>query len=85
MQQFAPSGDKTEGSAVPEGQEEQKHGYEEKLKKNYEDFMAIIEKEAKKEVPMPEKNGHSALASVLKTPIEKEMNRVKHVKCVEAI
>ena len=27
--------------------------YEEKLKKNYEDFMAIIDRESKKEIPMP--------------------------------
>jgi hypothetical protein len=27
--------------------------YEEKLKKNYDDFMAIIDKESKKEIPMP--------------------------------
>lgn len=38
--------------------EEQKEGtqltdYEERLKKNYEDFMAIVERESKKEIPMP--------------------------------
>jgi len=42
---------------VPEGQqqkEEQKlNPYEEKLKKSYEDFMAIIEKESKKEILLP--------------------------------
>jgi hypothetical protein len=34
---------------------------EEKMKKNYEDFMQIIEKESKKEVPLPKKhsNGNS--------------------------
>ena len=31
--------------------------YEEKLKKNYEDFMAIVEKESKKEIPMPPQKG----------------------------
>ena len=27
--------------------------YEERLKKNYEEFMNIIEKESKKELPLP--------------------------------
>jgi hypothetical protein len=27
--------------------------YEEKLKKNYEEFMAVVEKEAKREIMLP--------------------------------
>ena len=30
---------------------------EDKLKKQYEEFMQIIEKESKKEIPLPQKNG----------------------------
>jgi hypothetical protein len=59
--------------------------YEEKLKKNYEDFMAIIEKESKREIPLPEKNGNHLLKDLFKNPIEKEMNKVNHVKCIESI
>ena len=43
---------------------------EERLKKNYEDFMAIIEKESKKEIPLPHKNGHSLLRDLFKNQIE---------------
>lgn len=47
--------------------------------------MAIIEKESKKEIPLPQKNGHSLLKDLFKNPIEKEMNKVKYIKCVESI
>lgn len=47
--------------------------------------MAIIEKESKKEIPLPQKNGNSLLKDLFKNPIEKEMNKVKHIKCVESI
>jgi protein TIF31 len=75
---------------VPEGQhakEEAKlNPYEEKLKKSYEDFMAIIEKESKKEIILPQSAaGASVLKELFRNPIEKEMNKVKHVKCVESI
>jgi hypothetical protein len=59
--------------------------YEEKLKKNYEEFMAIIERESKKDIPMPVKNGHSLLRDLFKNPIETEMNKVQCLKCVESI
>ena len=59
--------------------------YEEKLKKNYEDFMAIVERESKKEIPFPQKNGVNLLRDLFKNPIEKEMNKVQHVRCVESI
>lgn len=55
------------------------------MKKSYEDFMAIIEKESKKEIPLPQKNGHSLLKDLFKNPIEKEMNKIDHIKCVESI
>ena len=45
-----------EDSAIVEGTQQEKkvlNPYEEKLKKSYEDFMAIIEKESKKEIPLP--------------------------------
>ena len=38
-------------------EEKKEESYEEKLKKNYEDFMAIVEKESKKEIPMPPQKG----------------------------
>ena len=48
---------KNEDAAAVEAQEEKKqptlNPYEEKLKKNYEDFMAIVEKESKKDIPFP--------------------------------
>lgn len=47
--------------------------------------MSIIEKESKREIPLPEKNGHHLLKDLFKNPIEKEMNKVQHVKCVENI
>jgi hypothetical protein len=50
--------------------------YEERLKKNYEDFMTIIDRESKKEIPLPIKNGHSLLRDLFKNPIENEMNKV---------
>ncbi len=44
-------------SGTTEEEEEAKQAepnqYEEKLKKNYEEFMAIVELESKKEIPMP--------------------------------
>lgn len=45
-------------AAAAEGEEENKdepvqQQYEDKLKKNYEEFMAIVERESKKEIPMP--------------------------------
>jgi hypothetical protein len=53
-------------SSIPKGEEgeESKSGeasstqnaYEEKLKKSYEDFMSIVERESKKEIPMPPNN-----------------------------
>jgi hypothetical protein len=68
--------------AVPEGTEEeeqkisQANEYEEKLKKNYEDFMAIIDKENKKEIPQPQKNDNSILRDLFKNPIEAELNKI---------
>ena len=55
---------------------------EDKLKKNYEDFQAIIEKDSKKEIPLPPKNGESLLKELFKNQIEKELNKVQHIKCV---
>jgi protein TIF31 len=55
------------------------------LKKNYEDFMAIIEKESKKEIPLPSNNGHSLLKDLFKNPVEAEMNKIQHIKCIESI
>ena len=43
-----------EETAKPEGAaEEGKSEYEERLKKSYEEFMSLVERESKKEVPMP--------------------------------
>lgn len=47
--------------------------------------MAIIDRESKKEIPMPVKNGHTILKDLFKNPIEIEMNKVNFVKCVESI
>jgi hypothetical protein len=55
--------------------------------------MAIVERESKKEIPMPPSNKSTGLQhqSLIKelfltTPsIESEMNKVQHVKCVESI
>ncbi len=47
--------------------------------------MNIIESESKKEIPMPQKNDTSILSNLFRNPIEKEMNKVKQVKCVEDI
>jgi len=47
--------------------------------------MAIIEKESKKEIPLPKSNDHSLLKDLFLNPVEKEMNKVKHIKCVESI
>ena len=47
--------------------------------------MAIIEKESQKEIPLPQKNGQHLLQDLFKNPIEKEMNKVQHIKCVESI
>jgi len=47
--------------------------------------MQIIEKESKKEIPLPQKNGNSLFKDLFKNPIEKEMNKVNYVKCVENI
>ena len=54
------------------------------MKKNYENFMAIIEKESKKEMPLPKKN-EQVLKELFRNPIEKEMNKVQKVKCVDTI
>ena len=42
-----------EETAKPEGVEEGKSEYEERLKKSYEEFMSLVERESKKEIPMP--------------------------------
>lgn len=41
-----------EGAATTQA-EEGKSEYEEKLKKSYEEFMSLVERESKKEIPMP--------------------------------
>lgn len=55
------------------------------MKKNYEDFIAIIERESKKEIPLPQKNGEHLISDIFKNQIEKEMNKIEHVKCIESI
>ena len=71
--------------------EEGKEGGDEKLKKNYEEFMAIVERESKKEIPMPPQKSAASNVSLIRelfesTPsIEQEMNKVQHIKCVESI
>ena len=82
-------------AAEIESSEEKKEGgsaqqlYEEKLKKNYEEFMAIVERESKKEIPMPPQKGgqQSLIKELFRTipSIEQEMNKVQHIKCVESI
>ena len=47
--------------------------------------MTIVEKESKKEIPFPQKNGVNLLRDLFKNPIEKEMNKVQHIKCVDSI
>ena len=59
--------------------------YEERLKKNYQDFMSIIERESKNEIPLPEKNGQHLLRDLSKNPIDREMNKVNHIKCLESL
>jgi len=36
------------------------------MRKEYEDFRATIEKESKKELPLPLKNGHNLLNDLFK-------------------
>jgi len=43
---------KDQEAAKTEG-EESKSEYEERLKKSYEEFMSLVERESKKEIPMP--------------------------------
>ena len=47
--------------------------------------MQLIEKESKKEIPQPKKDDSSLLNELFKNPIENEMNKVQHIKCVESI
>lgn len=48
--------------------------------------MAIVEKEAKKEIMLPQQaNVETPLKQLFRNPIEKEMNSVKQIKCVESI
>jgi hypothetical protein len=50
---------------------------DEKLKKNYEEFLQMIEKESKKEIPLPPKfTNASILKELQKNSIEQEMNKV---------
>lgn len=79
--------------AKVDGEEESKTAnnlYEDKLKKSYEEFMSIVERESKKEIPLPPQNNNRPSTLIkdlfLTTPsIEGEMNKVQHVKCVESI
>jgi protein TIF31 len=47
--------------------------------------MAIIDKESKKEMPLPQKSGQSPLQELFRNPISTEMNKVSHVKCLESL
>jgi hypothetical protein len=38
--------------------------------------MAIIEKESKKEIPLPHKNGQSILRDLFKNSLETDMNKI---------
>lgn len=55
------------------------------MKKNYEDFLSIIDKESKKEIPLPFKNGHNVLDELFKNSINKDMNKIQHLKCLESL
>ncbi len=55
------------------------------MKKNYEEFLKIIENESKKEIPLPHKNGNNLLNELFKSSIEAEMNKIQHVKCFDNI
>jgi protein TIF31 len=72
--------------------EEGKSEYEERLKKSYEEFMSLVERESKKEIPMPppkrQTEGPQLIRELFRqTPsIEAEMNKVQSgIKSVEAI
>lgn len=71
-----------EAAGKTEPAEESKSEYEEKLKKSYEEFMSLVERESKKEIPMPPPKKSAEGPSLLKelfreTPsIESEMNKV---------
>ena len=54
------------------------------MKKNYEEFMKIIEKEQAKEIDGLPKD-QNLLQGLFKNPIDKEMNKVQKIKCVEQI
>jgi len=56
------------------------------MKKNYEDFLKIIEQEQKKEIPLPKtKNGSTLLKDLFKSSMDSQINKIKHVKCVDSI
>jgi hypothetical protein len=83
--------EESEGAASTPA-EEGKSEYEERLKKSYEEFMSLVERESKKEIPMPPPKKQSEGPSLLRelfrqTPsIEQEMNKVQtNIKCVETI
>ena len=40
------------------------------MKKNYEEFIKIIEKESKKEIPLPKKNGVTHLRDLFKSTMD---------------
>ena len=69
-------------------QEEQKtlqSEQEEQLKKNYEEFMKIIEKEQTKQILLPQGATDHLLKDLFKNSIDAEMNKVQKVKCIESI
>jgi hypothetical protein len=49
---------------------------EEKLKKDYEEFRAKIEKDQKNELPQPLKNTPNLLNELFKSSIQSDMNKI---------
>ena len=55
------------------------------MKKNYEEFLKIIDKESKKEIPLPHKQTGNILTEIFKSSIEVEMNKIQHVRCLDSL
>lgn len=81
-----PSPHQQVSSQLP-SEERKEDAYEEKLKRNYEDFMAIVERESKKEIPLPPQQKGTLIADLFRRPssLEEDLNRVQSLKCVESI
>ena len=57
------------------------------MKKNYEEFIKIIDRESKKDIPLPRNQAQSSsiLRDLFKNSMESEMNNISYAKCIESI